>query len=97
MVCWPRRPREAPAGLTKLELPQLYFGLALVPIVVMFVLALKIRFQLLYLLFFGLVSIGFALYGMYVSRRNAGIRDVIANMYGNGRDPNLRYANKVKL
>jgi len=86
--------REMQAGLCRLDLSPFYFGLALVPIGVLIVLAIRIRFQLIYLLLFGLVSLGFALYGAFVSRRNARIRAAIAKMYRDGRDPGLLYAGK---
>jgi hypothetical protein len=83
--------REMQAGFTRLDLSQLYFGLALVPIGVLAVLAIKIRFQLIYLVVFGAVSLGFALYGLYVTSRNTRIHEAIAKAYREGRDPNLLY------
>ena len=73
--------REVPAGLARLGLPQLHFSLAIVPLGVMLGIAMRTRFYIEYLLFFGAVSAAFALYGMIVARRNRAIRRDIAAMY----------------
>jgi hypothetical protein len=86
--------REMQAGLCRLDLSQLYSGLALVPIGVLVVLAIKTRFHLIYLMIFGLVSLGFALYGVYVTQRNARINAAIAAMYRGERDQNPRNTGK---
>lgn len=73
--------REVPAGLARIGLPQLHFGLAVVPLGVLLGIAMRTRFYVEYLLFFGAVSAGFALYGILVVRRNQIIRLDIDALY----------------
>lgn len=69
--------REVPLGLAEIDRPEFYFGLALIPVGGLVLLALKTRFHLEFFLYFGLISAVFVLYGLRVARRNAAIQQAI--------------------
>ena len=69
--------REVPLGLAEIDRPEFYFGLALIPVGGLVLLALKTRFHLEFFLHFGLISAVFVLYGLRVARRNAAIQQTI--------------------
>jgi hypothetical protein len=66
--------REVPLGLANMDFPEFYFGLALLPVAALVLLAARTRFHLEFFLYFGLVSAVFVLYGLRVQRKNAAIQ-----------------------
>ncbi len=69
--------REVPLGLADIDWPEFYFGLALVPVGALVLLALKTRFHLEFFLYFGLISAVLVLYGLSVTRKNVAIQRTI--------------------
>lgn len=69
--------REVPLGLADMDFSEFYFGLALLPVGALVILAARTRFHLEFFLYFGLVSAVFVLYGLRVKRKNVAIQRAI--------------------